>query len=273
MGFATKRKCFALSLLSMLVTGYAGMASSTQAMDPSGTPPPLLPPSPPPSSAPAEGASYFSLHFSTDALGSDVKNAVIQANLAPVSFNKITVHTRDQVTTTGQANPAIYTVTIVMENGGHGLVRRMESAQGHDGNSIVRFDLMYRGYFPFLTQSVPANTESLPPMMETRKVLRFDLHTDGHMNFTYLYGPTGKPAFADPGQVICDSGKSYDASAIYPAIQGQALELNCQNVDTNGIVSDKMKLAYLQKYGVALMLHTQNPESSLDSTIVDFTVE
>jgi hypothetical protein len=266
MGFAEKKKFSALILASILITGYAGVASSMQAADPSG--PPASP-----SNAPTQDSGYFAKHFSTDALSGDVKAAVMQAHLAPVLFNKITVHTRDRVTATGQASPATYTVTIVMENAGHGLVRRMESAQGQEGSAVVHFDLMYRGYFPFLTQSVPANTDSLPPMIEARKVLRFDTNTDGHIHFAYLYGLTGKPAFADPGQVICDSGRSYDASELYPAIQGQARELNCQNVDTNGIVTDKMKLAYLEKYGVALMLHTQNPESSLDSTIVDFTVE
>jgi hypothetical protein len=271
MGFAAKKKFVALTLASALVMGYAGVASSMQAMGPQNVP--AAPSAPAPASAPVELPSYFSKHFSADALGNDVKNAVIQANLAPVSFNKITVHTRDQVTTSGQTTPATYTVTIVLENGGHGLVRRIESAQGHEGNTVTRFDLMYRGYFPFLTQSVPANANALPPVIETRKIMRFDTNADGHANFTYLYGPAGQAAFADPGQVICDSGKRYSASDLNPAIQGRALELNCQNVDTNGIVTDKMKLAYLEQYDVALMLHTQNPESSLDSTVVDFTVE
>ncbi|WP_204683555.1 hypothetical protein [Dyella flava] len=270
MGFATKKKFFALTLASTLIAGYAGSASSMQAMDPNG-------PTAPPSNAPSVGSSYFSKHFSTDALSIDVKNAVLQANLAPVSFKRITVHTRDQVTArgegTGQPNQATYTVTIEMEDGGHGLVRQTQSAQSRDGNTIVRFELSYRGYFPFLTQSVPANADSLPPVIEARKVMHFDTHTDGHINFTYLYGPSGKPTFADPGQVICDSGKSYSASELNPAIQGQALELNCQNVDTNGMTTSKIKLAYLENYGVALMVHTQNPESSLDSTIVDFTAE
>ncbi len=47
--------------------------------------------------------SYFSRHFSVDALSNDVKDAVVRANLAPVSFNKIFVQTRDQLTTTAQA--------------------------------------------------------------------------------------------------------------------------------------------------------------------------
>jgi hypothetical protein len=270
MGFATKRKFLDLALASMLITGYAGAASGMQMMGPDSTPPPLPPP---PSSTPAEAPSYFSKHFNADALNADVKNTVIQANLAPVSFDKITVHTRDQVTSGEKSSPATYTVTIVMENGGQGLLRRIESVQSHDGNTVTRFDLTYRGYFPFLTQSVPANANALPPVIEARKVMHFDTHTDGHINFTYLYGPAKQATFADPGQVICDSGKTYVASELNPGIQGQALELNCQNVDTNGIVTSKMKLAYLDKYGVALVLHTQNPESSLDSTIVDFTVE
>jgi hypothetical protein len=272
MGFATNKKFFALTLASMLMTGYAGMASSMQAMQPMQPENPIPPPPPGPTPV-AEAPSYFSRHFSTDTLGNDVKNAVIQANLAPVSFNKITIHTRDQVTSSGQSSPSTYTVAIVMENGGQGLIRRLQSVQNNNGNTMTRFDLTYRGYFPFLTQSVPANANALPPVVEARKVMHFDTHTDGHINFTYLYGATGQATFADPGQVICDSGKRYSASELNPAIQGEALELNCQNVDTNGIVTDKMTLAYLEKYGVSLMIHTKNPESSLDSTVVDFTAE
>lgn len=269
MGYAKGEKFGALILASMLAAGYAGTAASMQAADASN------PPAPPSNNAPAEAQSYFSKHFSVDALGADAKAAVVHAGLAPVSFHKITIHTRDQLTTSGQqGSPATYTVTMVMEDAGQGLVRRITSVQGHDGgNTMTRLDLTYRGYFPFLTQSIPANANALPPVMETRKVMRFDTRTDGHMNFTYLYGVSGQATFADPGQAICDSGKSYSASELYPAIQGQALELNCQNVDTNGIVTDKMKLAYLEKYAVAVMVHTQSSDSSLDSTIVDFTVE
>jgi hypothetical protein len=264
MGFATKKKAFALTLASILITAHAGTAASMQVADAG---------NPPPGNAAVEAQSYFSKHFSANALSADVKAAVVNANLTPVSFNKITVHTRDQVTSSGQGNPTTYTVSMVLENAGQGLLRRVESVQSHDGNTMTRLDLMYRGYFPFLSQSIPANANALPPVMETRKVMRFDTRTDGHMNFTYLYGPSGQATFADPGQVICDSGKGYSASELNPAIQGQALELSCQNVDTNGIVTDKMKFAYLQKYAVAVMLHTQNSDSSLDSTIVDFTVE
>jgi hypothetical protein len=265
MRFANKKTLFACTLASLLLSGYAA-ASGMQAAD-QAAPPPTQ------GDASHDRPNFFSQHFSTDALSSDVKSSVLQANLAPVMFSKITVHTRDKVTSSGQSTPTDYTVTVLLENAGHGLIRRMQSVQGNEGNTITRFDLTYRGYFPFLTQSIPANANALPPVIEARKVLRFDTHTDAHFNFSYLYGPSGHATFADPGQVICDAGKEFSASDIHPAIQGQARELNCQNVDSNGIVTDKMKFAYLEKYGVALMLHTQNPESSLESTIADFSVE
>ncbi|MFK2873795.1 hypothetical protein [Dyella lipolytica] len=253
-------------LVPVLITGVAGAAGSTPSANGAGG-------STPPADARKDDSSYFSQHFSTDALGSDIKDAVVRANLAAVSFKKIVVHTHDQLTATGQTKPGSYDVAITLENAGSGLVRRMETVQ-HDGTmTVARFDLTYRGYFSFLTQSVPANAGALPPIVEARKVIRFDTNTDGHMNFTYLYGSTGKPTFSDPGQVVCDSGKSYSASSLNQAIEGQAHELDCQFVDTNGIVTDKMKLAYLEKYGVALMLHLQNADSTIDSSIVDFNVE
>ncbi|MBE1158859.1 hypothetical protein [Dyella acidiphila] len=272
MAFAIKKTMVASLLASMFFASCAATAGGMQMAEPGAAPAA-------PAAAPAAGSSYFSQHFSTDALGAEVKSAVINANLAPVSFNKIVVHTRDQVSSAaqpaqpGQSSPSTYMVTVVLENAGHGLVRRMQSVQQQNATAFVRFDLTYRGYFPFLTQTVPGNANALPPMIEARKILRLDANTDGHMVFAYLYGASGQAAFADPGQVICDAGRHYDASEIHPAIQGQARELSCQAVDSNGIVTDKMTLAYLEKYDVALVLHTHNPESSLDSTVVDFTVE
>jgi hypothetical protein len=276
MGFAMKSKFFALTLVPIVVAGYAGAVCSAQSASDAGAPAPS-------SDTLSNGPGFFSRHFSTDALGNDVKDAIVRANLAPVSFNKIFVQARDQLTTTSQATdgqsnnsqakPTIYTVQQTLENAGHGLIRRMQSVEDQGTITVTRFDLTYRGYFPFLTQSVPANASTLPPVVEARKVMRFDTNTDGHINFTYLYGSAGQKAFDDPGQVICDSGKSYSASQLNQAINGQALELDCQVVDSNGIVIDKMKLAYLEKYGVALTLHVQSSDSAIDSSIVDFKVE
>jgi hypothetical protein len=268
----TDMKVFAIKALPAFVLSsllLATCASSTVVAQTADQPPMPLPPN----DAPATGADYFSQHFSADVLSPDVKNAVIQANLDAVSFNKIVLHTRDQVSSKGQGNEGVYTVEVTIENAGHGLIRRKESAQSRGAAALARLDLMYRGYFPFMTQNVPAEKSQLSPVIETRKVLHFDTKTDGHFSFAYLYGAAGEATFADPGQVICDSGKRYSASQLNASIEGQALELNCQTIDNNGMVTNKMKLAYLEKYGVALTLHMQNQDSSLDSTVTDFTAQ
>jgi hypothetical protein len=267
MGFASKNKLFALTLVPLLITGYASSNCSAQSADQGAAP--LAP-----SDASNTDADYFSQHFSTDALAPDMKSAVINANLDPVSFNRIVLHTRDQVTSTGQGNAGgVYTVEATIENADHGLVRRKESAQTRGAAASTRLDLMYRGYFPFLTQNVPTDKSTISPVIEARKVLHFDTKTDGHISFVYLYGAAGQATFADPGQVICESGKRYSASQLNASIQGQALELNCQAIDNNGMVTNKMTLAYLEKYDVAVTLHMQNQGNSLDSTVTDFTVQ
>ncbi|GAB2565616.1 hypothetical protein ISP15_13765 [Dyella jejuensis] len=265
MGVATKNRFFAPVLASMLIAGYAGLAD--------GMPAGQVGPSAPPGDAQGEQAG-FAQHFSMEALDKDVQNAILRAGLAPVPFNRIIVRTRDTYTAADQPNPAVYQEQLTLENAGHGLVRRIASVQDSNGTvKTTRFDLDYRGYFPFLTQSVPAEADAAPPVVEARKLLRFDTSTDGHMNFTYLYGLSGGATFGDPGQVVCDSGKRYSASTLNAAIQGPARELDCQAIDTNGMVTSKMKLAYLEKYAVALVLRLQNPDGALDSSIVDFKVE
>lgn len=220
-----------------------------------------------------DSSGYLAQHFSFQALNADVQNAVVRANLGPVPFQKITLRTRDVVTSPDQPQPTTYTSTATLENAGHGLVRRVEALQDKNGSTVAtRLDLTYRGYFSFLTQSIPMQAKAMPPVQEARKVLRFDTGTNGHVAFVYLYGISGGQTFQDPGQFLCDSGKRYGAEQLNPAMQGQVQELDCRVIDTNGIETDKVAFAYLEQYGVAVTLRTRNPQRTIDSTIVDFSV-
>jgi hypothetical protein len=270
------KKRFMRTAIAASMVGFAGAVAAFQ----SANPPQLPMPAPAPANdAPAGHAGYFAQHFSADALNPEVKAAVTHANLAPVPFGKIVVRTRDQVTPAqaapqgGQGSPSAYVAQITLENAGQGLVRRMEIMQSDKGDSATRLELTYRGYFPFLTQSISPGASELPPVIAARKVVRFDTQTDGHMNFTYFYGAPGTDMSADPGQVVCEAGKRYPAAQVNPAIQGQALELDCQLIDENGGVTNKVTFAYLDKYQVALLLQIKNPQSTLDSTVQDFRVE
>ena len=219
------------------------------------------------------GSTYLAQHFSFDALNQDVKDAITRANLAPVPFAKITLHTREVVTSSDQTQqPSHYTTAMSLENAGHGLVRRVAAVQDSNGSTIAtRLDLTYRGYFSFLTQGISTHANSLPPVQEVRKVLRLDTSASGHFAFVYLYGSTGGQTFQDPGQFLCDSGKRYSASQLNAAIEGQATELDCRVIDTNGIETDKLTLAYLEKYDVAVTLRTHNAQRTVESTIQDFS--
>ena len=220
------------------------------------------------------GSNYLAQHFSFDALNPDVQGAVTHANLAPVPFKKIELHTRDAVTSSEHAQPSTYGAAITLEDAGHGLVRRVEAVQDDHGSTVAtRIDLTYHGYFSLLTQGIAAQASSLPPVQETRKVLRFDTAASGHFAFVYLYGATGGPTFQDPGQFLCDAGTQYSASQLNAAIEGQATELTCRAIDTNGMETDKITLAYLEKYAVAVTLRTHNEQRTVDSTILDFRVQ
>jgi hypothetical protein len=266
---AARGKCVAWALLPMLLAGCAGTANNAQPANAASTASASV-------SATAmfkDRTAYFSQRFDTDALGSDVKEAVIRANLPPVSFGKIVVHTRDQIMIGSQTTPGVYTTDITFESAGHGLVRRMQSVQSNGFEVQTRFDLQYRGYVPFMSQEVPDNAAVLPPVIESRKVIRFETATDGHTALSYLHGASGKATSKDPSQFVCDSGRRYDASQVNPAMQGQALELDCQAINGNGIVTSKLTFAYLETYGIALPLHIRNTSGAFDSTITGFTVQ
>lgn len=256
---AWTKRLAASAIASLLVTAYAAHAQNAQ------------------QAGNADASSYLTQHFSFDALAPDVQATITQANLAPVPFAKITLHTRDTVTSSDQTpehqQPSTFGRAIALENAGHGLVRSVTAVQDDKGNTVgTQLELTYRGYMPFLTQGISPQANTVPPVQSVRKVLRFDTGNSGHLAFVYLYGMTGGQTFQDPGQFLCDSGKSYSASQLNPSIQGQAIELNCRAIDTNGIETDKVTLAYLDKYGVAVTLRSHNAQRTVDSAIVDFNV-
>jgi hypothetical protein len=256
MGMAWTKGLVASAIVSLLVVVSAAYAQEA------------------PQAGNADPSNYLTQHFSFEALNPDAQAAITHANLAPVPFAQITLHTRENVTSAEQqAKPSTYNATITLQNAGHGLVRRITAVQDNNGSTIAtQLGLTYRGYFTFLAQAISPQATTVPPMQEVRKVLRFDTGTSGHLAFVYLYGSTGAPTFQDPGQFLCDSGKSYSASQLNPSIQGQALELNCRVIDNNGIETDKVTLAYLDKYAVAVTLRTHNDQHTVDSTIADFNV-
>ncbi|HUB92308.1 MAG TPA: hypothetical protein VMA74_21470 [Dyella sp.] len=254
---AWTKRLAASTIVSLLVAGYAAHAQDTA----------------PTQAATAAASSYLTQNFSFNALTPDVQATITHANLAPVPFTKITLHTRDTATSPDHPQPTIFSTAMTLENAGQGLVRRVAAVQDDKGNAVAtQVELTYRGYFPLLTQGIPPQANTVPPVQAARKVLRFDTGTDGHFAFVYLYGLTGGKTFQDPGQVLCDSGKRYSASQINPSIEGQALALQCRIIDSNGIQTDKVTLAYLDKYNVAVTLHTHNDQRTVDSTIVDFSV-
>ncbi|HKT27950.1 hypothetical protein [Dyella sp.] len=263
MSMAWTKRLAVAAIVSLLAAACAAHAQDAQPQ-----PQPAQPQAPA-----ADASAYLTQHFSFDALAPDVQAAIARANLAPVPFTKITLHTSDTATSPDHPQPSKFSTAMTLENAGHGLVRRVEAVQDDKGNTVAtQLELTYRGYFSFLTQGIPPQANAIPPVQAVRKVLRFDTGSNGHLAFVYLYGMTGGQTFPDPGQFLCDSGKSYSASQLNPSIEGQAIELNCRMIDTNGIETDKVTLAYLDKYAVAVTLRSHNAQRTVDSTVVDFNV-
>lgn len=259
MSRAWTKRLAAPAIAALLATAYAAHAQNA------------VPPQP--QAATANVSAYLAQNFGFNALTPEVQATITQANLAAVPFTQITLHTRDTASAPDHARPTTFSTAMTLENAGHGLVRRVAAVQDDKGNAVAtQVELTYRGYFPLLTQGIPPQANTIPPVQAARKVLRFDTGSNGHFAFVYLYGLTGGKTLQDPGQVLCDSGKRYSASQINPSIEGQALELKCRLIDNNGIQADQITLAYLDKYNVAVTLNTHNDQRTVDSAIVDFSV-
>lgn len=73
--------------------------------------------------------------------------------------------------------------------------------------------------------------------------------------------------------VTCASSTDYPASQVHERIPGQAIALNCLEINERGVSVSKLRYAFLRQLGVALLLERTTPRARTTMAIETLQME
>jgi hypothetical protein len=75
------------------------------------------------------------------------------------------------------------------------------------------------------------------------------------------------------GRDTCRFGATYPASKISAQLAGTVHDLECVDYNGNGVKAHAARYAYLDKYGVALSMHTEYAAGISDARVTSVVIE
>ncbi|RUL71439.1 hypothetical protein [Dyella choica] len=218
--------------------------------------------------------SYLAQHFTVGFLPKSVQDSVTQAGAAQLGFDRVRLTERVTMQKNGADAPTIYVSVATYENAGNGLVRGMSTLQTNGFDVSTTFSLNYRGVYPLRYQTFQSSATRWPGLAEAKQIDHYDADfASDHLSYVYHGGYSERPQIGGTQEINCNAGRRYDAAALNASITGQVRELTCQVGNYNGVVSETVVYAYLEKYGFAVVLNRQDSAGHFESSISEFRAE
>jgi len=161
-------------------------------------------------------------------------------------------------------------------NLGHGLARAVSEFSNNDIPYSLNFNISYLGLFSFRNQNIAYRQTRMSDVGEVRNISKFSVDAwnpvEGRgYEFNAEVAPEGRLAGFDTFTSTCTAGKSYPARTVFPSLQGQAVDFQCDKL-VGGRVTGKANLILLQDYGVALPTSKQDSLNKASFTVVSVEV-
>lgn len=218
--------------------------------------------------------AYLQQQYSPDTLPKKVFDAIAQRSAKSVGFKRISIESKVVVDKMGAAVPVSSDAENIYEDAGNGFVRQVAVTKLNGFEQSYFFALDYKGVMALRAQGIPVNATTMPPIASMISINRLDGSAEGS-HFSYAATETsGVPGSASIEiRYDCSAGKSYPASQINSMIQGSAHDVECHSLNVNGIVTGIMRYGYLEKYGLAVLIHSKSPSLETSKTVTSFKVE
>lgn len=222
----------------------------------------------------ADKSAHLESEFNTTKLPPSVLQTIQNADLQPSAFKRLDIVVTTETQTNGGAQPSHFENHVVVENLGHGLMRSMDQISSNDIDAGDRFMLSYRNIVTLRSQSVNLNAKNAGLIWAVKSFDRFEpVSQASDIDYSYESGSITQIANFQSLEMRCSFGKTYSASALNPKIEGNVREMTCENHNSNGAVTSHNTVAYLDKYGYALLLKRENTASKTSFTVKDFLVQ
>lgn len=215
---------------------------------------------------------YASRQFSATALPDQVRESIVGMDSRSVGFGRLVVDAKVESGKPGSFDVAESTDHVVYENLGNGLVRATETNSTNGIPVSMSINLVYRNILMLRWQMISLSQTYAPRMSELDNISHFDAVAVGqNLHYAFSGGYAGLARTAVDGQTNCTFGATINAADLNPKIAGTASYLDCQFLNTNGVVIDRTRYAYLQSYGFAIPLVRDNATAHVTFAIASFS--
>jgi hypothetical protein len=216
--------------------------------------------------------SYLAKHFTPQLLPKKLVDAVVQSDSGHNGYKRISIDAKIVYDKAGAAVPQAAESSELDVDAGRGFVKQLIVTKANGFEVSALFELTYHGMLILSTQSVAANATVMPPISNLSDFQYSDGAISG-AHFTYQARTRSNGGTSAQYRYDCRAGAPYPASQLNPDIQGQAHDVNCQVLNVNGIVVSTMRYSYLEKYGLAIFMHSKTMVSEFSKTLAHFSAE
>jgi outer membrane murein-binding lipoprotein Lpp len=225
----------------------------------------------------ADKQAFMNENFSPDKLSKEVAQTVNAADQGPLGFHKMVFHLDWRVNDDDKNKTMVIQQVATYSNVGRGLVQEQMDNQRNGVPMFEMYELSYRGFIglKYQTMNVGAAVAAFP--YEIKSFQHFDPvgqpGASGGLDYQYKTGTGVQFMNFRAGRDTCKFGAEYPASKINEQLAGSARDLECVDFNSNGVKAHTVRYAYLDKYGLAVSLHTEYASGISDAKVTLVAME
>ncbi|MFK2929645.1 hypothetical protein [Dyella agri] len=215
---------------------------------------------------------YAGRQFTPYMLPAEVRSAVVNMDATPAGFGRLVVEVRTTNRKIGSGEVSEFDGHWVVENQGNGMMRSVETMSANGIPVHMTMNLTYRNILNLRSQQVQLDQTYAPRIVQVGAVSHFDAVSSGlgQLNYTVTDTYEGLPRVTAESQTRCTFGAAFNAAELSPKIAGSARNFDCEFFNRNGVTTSRLHYAYLDKYGIAVLLDRENSTAHITFKITDF---
>ncbi len=225
----------------------------------------------------ADKQAYMDANFSPDKLAREVVQTITAADQEPLGFHGMVFHLDWQLNDDDKNKTVSIEQTASFRNVGGSLVQ-MRVEDSRNGVPMTQnYQLSYRGIVALKSQNLNVGAAMTGFAFELKSFQHFDAvgrpSASGMLDYQYKSGTTAQIMNFRDGRSTCKIGPAYPAAKVNAQLLGDARDLDCTIYNSNGVKTSSSRAAYLAKYGVAVVLHTEHAAGISDAKVTSVEIE
>lgn len=224
----------------------------------------------------ADTQAYMNANFLPDKLDKDVAQTINSADPGPLAFHKITFQFDWQVNDDDKNKMQAFNQQLSYTNVGGSLVQEKVDNSRNGMPMNADYSISYRGVLSLMSQNINLNATIAGTTFKLKSLQHFDAATRpasaGQLDYQYTLGFSGQLMNFTAGRTTCTVGTDYPATKINAQLAGEAHDLDCAVYNSNGVKVHSTRYAFLDKYGVGIVTHTEYASGISDAKLTSFRI-